>query len=35
MKRYPDTDPMDLEPHFSQHMAAMTAEGLHDKGGVE
>lgn len=34
MKRYPDTHPKDLAPHFSQHMEAMTAEALHDKGDI-
>lgn len=33
-KLYPEQDPMQLEPHFSRHMLAMTAEGLHDKSAI-
>lgn len=31
---YPELDPMQLEPHFSRHMLAMTAENLHDKSAI-
>lgn len=31
---YPDLDPMKLEPDFSRHMLALTAEGLHDKSAI-
>lgn len=34
MKLYPEQNPMQLEPHFSRHMLAMTAEGLHDKAAI-
>ena len=33
-KLYSERDPMALEPYFSQHMAAMTAEGLHSKAAI-
>lgn len=33
--QYPkNLDPRKLEPHFSRHMLAMTAEGLHDKSAI-
>lgn len=31
---YPPQDPRQLEPWFSRHMHAMTAEGLHDKADI-
>ena len=31
---YAERDPMALEPYFSQHIAAMTAEGLHSKAAI-
>ena len=32
---YPtDRAPWDLEPHYSDHVSAMTAESLHDKGDI-
>jgi len=32
---YPtDRAPWDLEPHYSNHVAAMTSESLHDKGDI-
>ena len=34
MKLYTDADPADLEPEFSQHMEAMTIEGLNAKGAI-
>lgn len=35
MKRYnTEADPILLEPHFSQHMMAMTVEGLHLKSDI-
>ena len=31
---YADRDPRKLEPQFSQHMHAMTAENLHSKAAI-
>jgi hypothetical protein len=31
---YPKLDPSELEPYFSKHMLAMTAEGLHSKADI-
>lgn len=31
---YAERDPRQLEPYFSQHMMAMTAEGLHMKAAI-
>lgn len=33
-RQYPDVDPRELEPEFSIHMLAMTAEGLHGKSEI-
>lgn len=33
-KHYGHFQPRGLEPHFSQHMDAMTEEGLHEKGDI-
>jgi hypothetical protein len=33
-KLYPPQDPISLEPHYSRHIAAMTAEGLHSKADI-
>ena len=33
-KLYARRDPMALEPHFTRHMLAMTAEGLDEKGDI-
>lgn len=32
--KYLIRDPRPLEPFFSEHMMAMTEEGLHDKGDI-
>jgi len=34
MNLYSDRNPMDLEPHYSAHVSAMTSEGLHDKADI-
>lgn len=34
MKRYADRKPWLLEPYYSAHVAAMTAEGLHEKSDI-
>ena len=31
---YPKLDPRELEPHFSQHMQAMTSERLYSKADI-
>jgi len=31
---YAERDPRELEPHFSRHMMAMTAEDLHRKAAI-
>lgn len=31
---YADRKPWELEPHYSAHVAAMTAERLHDKAAI-
>jgi hypothetical protein len=31
---YSETDPRKVEPHFSKHMNAMTAESLESKGDI-
>ncbi len=31
---YPDVNPWDLEPHYSRHVAAMTAERLEGKAAI-
>lgn len=33
-KLYAERDPRGLDPHFSAHMMAMTAEDLHDKAAI-
>lgn len=33
-KLYAERDPMALEPHYSRHVLAMTAEGLHWKSNI-
>lgn len=34
MAEYAERDPMELEPYFSRHMQAMTAENLHSKAAI-
>lgn len=34
MSDYEDRDPEVLEPHYSKHVHAMTAEGLHSKAAI-
>lgn len=31
---YPDLKPWELEPHYSRHVSAMTAEALHSKADI-
>jgi hypothetical protein len=33
-KQYPDVDPRELGNHYTRHLLAMTAEGLHDKSTI-
>ncbi len=33
-KRYPDIAPWEVEPFYSEHVAAMTAERLHGKAEI-
>jgi hypothetical protein len=33
-KLYPDTNPWDVEPHYSRHVGAMTREGLDSKADI-
>lgn len=32
--KYPGHNPMDLEPHYCEHISAMTSEGLHSKSDI-
>lgn len=32
--QYPDVDPRTVEPYYSRHVEAMTAEGLHAKSDI-
>lgn len=34
MSEYAERDVIELEPHFSRHVSAMTAEGLHSKSSI-
>ena len=34
VSEYAERDPRELEPHFSKHMEAMTAEKLHSKAAI-
>lgn len=34
MKLYADRDPCELEPYYSRHVEAMTAEGLRSKAAI-
>ena len=34
MKHYAERDPEELEPHYSQHVGAMTSEALHSKADI-
>ena len=34
MSKYADRDPATLEPHYSEHVNAMTAEKLHEKSAI-
>lgn len=34
MSLYPRRKPWELEPHFSQHVSAMTSEALHSKVAI-
>jgi hypothetical protein len=34
MKHYAHRNLANLEPHYSEHVSAMTAEGLHDKAAI-
>ncbi len=33
-EQYPILDPLELEPFYSRHVMAMTAEGLHSKAAI-
>lgn len=32
--KYADRDPEELEPYYTQHVVAMTKEGLHSKSAI-
>lgn len=32
--KYPSLHPWDLEPYYSEHVSAMTSEGLHSKADI-